>query len=65
MESDKGEILNIRGMTPDGKSKDEIRFRHWAETVVRHGLYPPGNNPQFVYAASTIRWCGSLTNRAI
>ena len=53
MESDKGEILIFRGVTPDGKAKEQSVFATGLKQSFGMAFYPPGNNPQYVYAAST------------
>ncbi|MGA2715243.1 MAG: sorbosone dehydrogenase family protein [Bryobacteraceae bacterium] len=53
MESNKGEILIFRGVTPDGKAKEQSVFATGLKQSFGMAFYPPGNNPQYVYAAST------------
>jgi glucose/arabinose dehydrogenase len=53
MESDKGEILVFRGMTPEGKPQQQSVFATGLKQSFGMAFYPPGNNPQYVYAAST------------
>ena len=53
MESNKGEILIFRGVTPDGKAKEQSTFATGLKQSFGMAFYPPGNNPQYVYAAST------------
>lgn len=53
MESNKGEILIFRGMTPDGKPKEHSVFATGLRQSFGMAFYPPGNNPQYVYAANT------------
>jgi glucose/arabinose dehydrogenase len=53
MESNKGEILIFRGMTPDGKPKQESVFATGLKQSFGIAFYPPGKDPQWVYAAST------------
>jgi glucose/arabinose dehydrogenase len=53
MESGKGEIRVFRGITSDGKAKENSVFATGLKRSFGMAFYPPGNNPQWVYAAST------------
>jgi glucose/arabinose dehydrogenase len=53
MESNKGQILIFRGITADGKAKEQSVFAGGLKQSFGMAFYPPGNNPQYVYAAST------------
>jgi glucose/arabinose dehydrogenase len=53
MESNKGEILLFRGITPDGKYKETSVFATGLKQSFGMAFYPAGNNPQWIYAANT------------
>ena len=53
MESNKGEILIFRGIGADGKPKQQSVFAGGLKQSFGMAFYPPGNNPQYIYAAST------------
>ena len=53
MESNKGQILIFRGITPDGKPKQESVFATGLKQSFGIALYPPGKDPKWVYAANT------------
>jgi glucose/arabinose dehydrogenase len=53
MESQLGEIHIFRGITPDGKPRQESTFATGLKQSFGMAFYPPGPNPQWLYAGNT------------
>jgi glucose/arabinose dehydrogenase len=53
MESQLGEIHIYRGITADGKPKQESTFATGLNQSFGMAFYPPGPNPQWIYAGNT------------
>ncbi len=52
-ESARGEILVLRGPTPDGRAAHRETFARGLDRPFGIAFYPPGGDPQWVYVAET------------